>query len=278
MGMCFGVRDAIAMAQKAAHAEPVTVLGQLVHNEAVLARMRAGGVRFANRLDEVETRRAVITAHGASDRAVAAATHAGLLLTDTTCPLVSFAHRAIRTLVREGFHPVIIGKPGHIEVKGMSEDFPGCDILLTEEEVERLTERDRFGVCSQTTQPISRVRKLVAAIGRRFPRSEVRFLDTVCQPTKQRQQAAVDLAGQCDVVVVIGGENSNNTRELVETCRQACSRVHHVWGAGDLRAEWFGEEDTVGITAGTSTPDISIRSVEAEVERIASLDTLHCKV
>jgi 4-hydroxy-3-methylbut-2-enyl diphosphate reductase len=94
-----------------------------------------------------------------------------------------------------------------------------------------------------------------------FPKSEVRFIDTVCQPTKQRQSAAVELAQKCDVVVVIGGAHSNNTHELVKTCSQYCPRVHHVQMADDLRVEWFCDDDIVGITAGTSTPDEVIQKV-----------------
>jgi 4-hydroxy-3-methylbut-2-en-1-yl diphosphate reductase len=102
----------------------------------------------------------------------------------------------------------------------------------------------------------------VQMLRERFPASEVRFIDTVCQPTKQRQHAAVDLAKQCDVVVVIGGAHSNNTHELVKTCSQFCPRVHHVQTAGDLLPDWFRANDTVGITAGTSTPDTAINEVE----------------
>ena len=105
-------------------------------------------------------------------------------------------------------------------------------------------------IISQTTQPIEKVRRLVQLIRERFPESEVRFVDTVCQPTKQRQNAAVELAQKCDVVIVIGGAHSNNTHELVKTCSQFCARVHHVQTADDLREEWFFADDTVGITAG----------------------------
>jgi 4-hydroxy-3-methylbut-2-enyl diphosphate reductase len=118
-------------------------------------------------------------------------------------------------------------------------------------------------VAAQTTQPVDKVRGLVESIRRRFPHSEVRFIDTVCQPTKQRQAAALDLAKQSDVVVVVGGAHSNNTRELAVTCRRYCARVHHVQSAGDLRAEWFSGASTVGLTAGTSTPDDIIDSVES---------------
>ena len=112
-------------------------------------------------------------------------------------------------------------------------------------------------------------RVVVAAVQARFPESEVKFRNTVCQPTQQRQSAAERLAQRCDVVVVIGGAHSNNTRELVQTCLRSCDRVHHVTTAGDLRPEWFEEADTVGITAGTSTPDSTIQAVEAALRRIA---------
>jgi len=278
MGMCFGVRDAIAKAQEAAELESVTILGQLVHNATVLERMRERGVRFASRPEDVSTRTAVITAHGASDKAMERARSGGLGLIDTTCPLVTYAHRGVRELVAQGYHPVIIGKRGHVEVNGMTEDLEDYDIVLTKEEIERLKERSRFGVCSQTTQPIDRVQGLVSALRERFPGSEVRFIDTVCQPTKQRQTAATELAGKCDVVVIVGGSNSNNTRELVETCRGACRRVYHLQGAADLCREWFEEGDTVGLTAGTSTPDDLIQGVFAELERLFCKGALCGKV
>jgi 4-hydroxy-3-methylbut-2-enyl diphosphate reductase len=129
--------------------------------------------------------------------------------------------------------------------------------------VNQLKPRPRFGIAAQTTQPIDKVRHLVRLMIRRFPGSQIRFVDTVCRPTKQRQNAAVELAQHCDVVVVIGGAHSNNTRELVETCSYYCSRVHHVQTAADLRPDWFTDSDTIGITAGTSTPDQTIDAVEA---------------
>jgi 4-hydroxy-3-methylbut-2-enyl diphosphate reductase len=150
----------------------------------------------------------------------------------------------------------------------MTEDYPECDIVLSEEDIDRLGERPRLGIVAQTTQPIERVRYLVAQIRRRFLSSDVRFVDTVCQPTKQRQHAAVELAQQCDVVVVIGGPNSNNTRELVATCRRHCAQVHHVQGAADLCEEWFFTAGTVGITAGTSTPDALIEGVGQWLKRL----------
>jgi 4-hydroxy-3-methylbut-2-enyl diphosphate reductase len=116
---------------------------------------------------------------------------------------------------------------------------------------------------------VDKVERLVELIWRWFPSSEVRFIDTVCRPTKQNQSAAADLARQCDVVVVIGGTHSNNTRELVKTCGRYCSRVHHVQGSADLREEWFRGTDTVGITAGTSTPDGAIDEVEQGIRTLS---------
>jgi len=145
----------------------------------------------------------------------------------------------------------------------MTEDLQSFDVVLTEAEIFELEERSRFGIAAQTTQPIERVRHLAGLIRWRFPKSEVRFIDTVCQPTKQRQHAAAELAQQSEVVVVIGGAHSNNTHELVETCLKFCPRVYHVQTAEDLQPEWFTAANTVGITAGTSTPDPLIDAVEA---------------
>ena len=263
LGMCFGVRDAIALALQEAARQPLTVLGDLVHNEAVLARLRSQGVQFQNDAGLVATSRVLITAHGASDRKLAETRQRGLQVIEATCPLVHLAHRSLNMLVNEGFHPVIIGQRNHVEVRGMTEDLAVFDVLLDEGEVASLPERPRFGVIAQTTQPIEKVRRLAQALRERFPGSEVRFVDTVCQPTKQRQHAAADLAQRCAVVIVMGGAHSNNTRELVATCRQHCDRVHHIQDAGDLHEDWFQPGDTIGITAGTSTPDDVIAAVEA---------------
>jgi 4-hydroxy-3-methylbut-2-enyl diphosphate reductase len=262
LGMCFGVRDAVALALKRSESQPLTVLGDLVHNERVLAELRARGVRIAGHAAAVETPAVMVTAHGASEKAMESARGRGLILTEATCPLVRVAHRAVARLVREGCHPVIIGQRGHVEVRGLTEDLADFDVVLSEADLFELRERARFGVAAQTTQPIERVRRLVELLRLRFPSAEVRFIDTVCQPTKLRQNAALELARQADVVVVIGGAQSNNTRELVRTCSRDCSRVHHVQTAGDLRPEWFAQARTVGITAGTSTPDSVIDEVE----------------
>jgi 4-hydroxy-3-methylbut-2-enyl diphosphate reductase len=269
LGMCFGVRDAIALAVETAKREPLTVLGDLVHNETVLAELRAKGIRFEQQSAKVGTQTVMVTAHGASERALNETRSRGLNVLEATCPLVHVAHRALAKLVHEGFHPVVIGRRDHVEVRGMTEDLDEFDVVLCEEEIAVLQERPRFGVISQTTQPIEKVRRLVQLVRRKFPNSEVRFVDTVCQPTKQRQSAAVELAQKCDIVIVIGGANSNNTHELVRTCSQFCARVHHVQTATELREEWFCADDIVGVTAGTSTPDLVIHAIERLLRQIS---------
>lgn len=262
LGMCFGVRDAIALAQQHAASAPLTVLGDLVHNETVLEDLRRRGVRIVQDSGAARTARVMVTAHGASEKAMARARALGLSVSEATCPLVKLAHGALGRLVREGYHPVIVGKRGHVEVRGMTEDLAEYDVVLTEADVFEIAERPRFGVVAQTTQPVERVRHLVGLLRWRFRGSEVRFIDTVCQPTKQRQHAAAELARESDIVIVIGGAHSNNTQELVKSCSQACERVRHVQTAADMCEEWFRPEDTVGITAGTSTPDALIDDVE----------------
>lgn len=270
LGMCFGVRDAIALALARADEGPLTILGDLVHNATVLEDLRAKGIAVAHQPAQVRTHTVMVTAHGASDRTLAGTRALGLTVVEATCPLVHVAHRAVKALVRGGYHPVIIGQRAHVEVRGLTEDLDHFDVVFDEDDVRRLDEHPRIGVASQTTQAIEKVQRLVALIRRRFPESDVRFADTVCQPTKQRQSAASQLARECDVVIVVGGANSNNTRELVNTCARYCTQVHHVQTERDLRPEWFQDADAVGITAGTSTPDAVIEDIERRLQELAA--------
>ena len=262
LGMCFGVRDAIALAVQQSESGPLSILGDLVHNDTVLQDLRSKGVKIEHQAAELSSQRVMITAHGTSGRTLQHLHARGLQVLEATCPLVRYAHRTVAALAASGYHPVIIGRRDHVEVRGLTGDLDVFDVVLCPEDIERLPQRAKYGVASQTTQPIERVSRLVRLIQQRFPDSEVRFIDTVCQPTKQRQSAAVELAGQSDVVIVIGGAHSNNTRELVQTCGRHCARVHHVQTARDLRLEWFRNIRTIGITAGTSTPDATIDEVE----------------
>lgn len=269
LGMCFGVRDAIDLAVQRADTTPLTILGDLVHNDAVLASLRSRGIASVTDPARVTTRTVMVTAHGASERSRARSRALGLEIVDATCPLVDVAHRAVQALVRDHYHPVIIGQRGHVEVRGLTEDLDAFDVVLDETDVLALAPRPRLGVAAQTTQPIDTVRRLVGCIRRRFPDADVCFVDTVCRPTKQRQAAAIDLARQADLVIVVGGASSNNTRRLVETCSLYCARVHHVQTDADLCADWFRGTETVGLTAGTSTPDEVVDRVESRIRSFA---------
>jgi 4-hydroxy-3-methylbut-2-enyl diphosphate reductase len=270
LGMCFGVKDAITLALETARQEPLTILGDLVHNETVLAELKAKGVVIQQQAEKVNTQTVMVTAHGTSERALAQTRALGLNVIEATCPLVRIAHRVVLKLASEGYHPVIVGKRDHVEVRGLTGDLADFDVVLCEADILEMRERPRFGVAAQTTQPIEKVRLLVNALRRRFPNSEVRFIDTVCQPTKQRQHAAIEIAQQSDMVIVIGGANSNNTRELVETCGRYCTHVYHVQTAADVRADWFCGVETVGLTAGTSTPDNIIHQVDRRVRELTA--------
>src|SRR5260370_15535807 len=127
----------------------------------------------------------MVTAHGASERALASTRARGLEVVDATCPLVHVAHRAVRALLDDGYHPVIIGQRAHVEVRGLTEDLDEFDVVLDEGDVLRLEGHPRMGIAAQTTQPIDSVRHLVELIRRRFPQSDVRFIDTVCHTTTE---------------------------------------------------------------------------------------------
>jgi len=272
-GLCFGVRDAIAQAERLADDAPVTILGELVHNPIVRDRLAARGAREGS-LDKVgsaATGQVMITAHGASDQARAAWRAAGFGVADGTCPLVRHAHEQLRTLVSLGCQPVVIGQHGHVEVRGLIGDFPDAVVVNGEADLDALPMALRYGVISQTTQPIERVEAIVAAMRAKFPGSEVLFRDTVCEPTKKRQVAIRKLLAECDTLVVVGGRNSNNTLQLVAAGESAGRRVVHITRAEELEVEWFEDSQCVGVTAGTSTLKETVTAVVARLEAIAAV-------
>lgn len=270
-GFCFGVRDALKQAEQLAQQNPLTILGELVHNPTVRDRLARHGVR-EGRLDDLtsaSTPQVMITAHGASDAKRHQWRAAGFGVADGTCPLVRHAHDQLRLLVQLGYFPVVIGKPGHVEVEGLIGDFPDAAIVENTADIERLPQQPRYGVISQTTQPIEKVRALVEQIRHAQPDAEVHFRDTVCKPTKDRQTALQKLLSEVDAVVVVGGRNSNNTRQLVTASQAAGRLVFHVERAEELRAEWFHGIRSVGITAGTSTLEESVRAVHDQLKTFA---------
>ncbi|MFO0918554.1 MAG: 4-hydroxy-3-methylbut-2-enyl diphosphate reductase [Planctomycetaceae bacterium] len=274
MGFCFGVRDALATTDTIADPEQVAILGELVHNEQVLHQLERRGFRsVGEKQREVlpESPEVLITAHGISDFRRDRLLAAGKILHDTTCPLVRNVHRAAQRLAAEGRHVILIGKPDHVEVLGIVEDLNSYSVFVRPEDV-IATGFPRLGIlCQSTTSPTvaDAVRRQIVAM---HPAADLRFLDTICQPTKDRQQAVLDLLPEIDVLVVIGGARSNNCRALAELARRRGVKSLHVQSAADLQRESFGADDCVGVTAGTSTPDDVIETVIARLQAWSTTD------
>jgi 4-hydroxy-3-methylbut-2-en-1-yl diphosphate reductase len=273
MGLCFGVRDALEVVEGIEEPSSVTIHGQLVHNELVQGRLAARG--FAMR-DEArrgasspETPGVLITAHGISDRERRRLESDGKHLIDTTCPLVARVHQAARALEAGGYHVLVIGRRGHVEVEGIVGDLDDPHVIESAEDVAVYPYR-RLGIVCQTTMTEERVARTRAAIAARNPDAEIKFVDTVCLPTKEHQRALDRLLDRVDAVVVVGGHNSNNTRELAARCRERGKPALHVQSAAELEPAWFKGFATVGLTAGTSTLPETIEEVHRALVWIGS--------
>jgi len=274
LGMCFGVRDALAVIDDIDRPDAVTIHGELVHNEKVIDQLHERGFHMIEedrRTSLPVTDTVLITAHGVSHKERRRLEQAGKRLIDTTCPLVTRAHDAAQKLQREGCHVLVIGKPGHVEVQGIVEDLDDFTIVQTAADVRAYPHR-RLGVMCQTTTQADHAESIRAAIAAKNPHAEIRFIDTICHPTKDHQKALEKLLDHVQAVVVVGGRNSNNTKQLARRCEERGVPAFHVQDAADLRPEWFEGLDVVGLTAGTSTLEETIRRVhEALVSLPAAL-------
>ena len=262
LGTCFGVQDAIDLAMDEAYRDKLTIIGQLVHNPQVVEDLRTRGVNIVDQLDEnISTPNVMITAHGAPESLHETARQMGYNVIDASCPLVLRVHKAIAGFVREGFHPVVVGQASHVEVKGIIGDLQDYTIIANEDELSSLAPYQKIGIVSQTTQQIQHVKSLIAKIRDTYPEMKVRFQDTVCQPTKDRQVAARELTSEVDLMIVIGGYNSSNTKKLKMVCDESGVEAFHIERASQLEPEMFDGREHVGITAGTSTPREVIEEV-----------------
>ena len=271
MGMCFGVRDALAILDGIDDPRGVTIHGDLVHNQVVLHQLGARGFRQSDERGRgaiPTTSTVLITAHGVSDAERSRLEQSGKIVIDTTCPLVTRAHRAAKALHDQGYHVVVIGKPGHVEVRGLVGDLEHVDVVASVDDA-RCIKATKIGVVCQTTMPPRKAMAVRQAIEAKNPHAEVRFVDTVCRPTKEHQRALDRLLEQVDAVVVVGGKNSNNTRELAETCRARGVRAYHVQEPDELEPAWFAGLEVVGLTAGTSTLDETIDEVHERLMELA---------
>jgi len=273
LGMCFGVRDALATIDRIDDPRSVVIHGQLVHNELVLHDLEERGFAMRSERDRSaeppERGRVLITAHGISDRERRRLESTGTTLIDSTCPLVLKVHQAAQSLQAQGYHVLVIGRKGHVEVQGIVEDLDSVDVIESEADVRRF-DHPRLGIVCQTTATERHVAALHLTIKARNPDAEIRLVNTVCQPTREHQRALERLLEQVDAVVVVGGRNSNNTRALVDRCRERGRPVVLVQSPSDLEPAWFNSFAVVGLTSGTSTLDRTIDDVHRALVWIGS--------
>lgn len=264
LGMCFGVRDALAVLDGITTPADVTIHGELVHNREVLDELTARG--FAQSPEQgrsvPDTPIVLLTAHGTSERERERLVARGKRVVDTTCPLVRKAHAAACELQAEGRRVVVIGRRDHVEVRGIVEDLRAPIVVGAVDDV-RCWFESRLGVVAQTTTQVAVAAAIVAAIAERNPAADVRFVDTICSPTKARIEALDALLPHVDGVVVVGGRQSNNCRQLVARAEASGAVVAHVENAQQLDREWLTGKRVVGLTAGTSTLDRTIEAVAA---------------
>ena len=261
-GACYGVNRALELALSCQDApQPVHTLGPLIHNPLVVASLAEQGVFEATGLDDAGSGTVVIRSHGTGPQLIEEAERRGFNVVDATCPFVSKVQQHAAELGRQGYAVVIVGEAGHAEVEGIRA-WGGSAVLAVVEEPEELPAAlpPKVGVVVQTTQSEERYQRVLAALEQRC--EEVRAFKTICSATQMRQQAAAELAAASDVMVVIGGRNSGNTRRLVEVCQASCP-TYHVESAAELQAEWFAPHSRVGVTAGASTPQAHIDAVTA---------------
>lgn len=262
LGFCFGVKRAVKTVGEvaAAAAGPVYTLGPIVHNDEVVAQMQARGVWAKDAVDEIDASTVIIRAHGVPPETLDAARDKGLRVVDGTCPLVIKVQQLARALHNEGYQVVIYGAPEHPEVIGIAGwAGEGAAIVQNLYDVAALPRSKKIGVVSQTTKIPANYQAIVGALMGKC--QELRAHNTICNATAQRQSAAVETAQQVDVMLVIGGAHSSNSRRLAEVCAQVNPHTYRIATADELDAAWFTGTAKVGITAGASTPDSAIDRV-----------------
>ena len=274
MGTCFGVQDAINLAMSPEFNNELTIVGQLVHNPQVSDSLKKNGVSLVpgiEDIDKIKTKKVMITAHGAAEKTKQQLHDAGFIVYDASCPLVMRVHQTIKSLVTKGYFPVVIGQKDHVEVKGIVGDLDDHLVINSEEDFPKIEKSGnrKLGIVTQTTQQRDKVEVLVEKIRALDYVDEVTFANTICQPTHDRQVAVHELADQVDLMIVIGGYNSSNTKKLVHVCVEKGIEAHHIESFDQLHKNWFVNKQHVGITAGTSTPENVINEVHTKILEIA---------
>ncbi len=277
-GFCAGVDRAIEIVERALEAlgAPIYVRHEVVHNRFVVDDLRAKGAVFVEEVDEIpDGATCIFSAHGVSQAVREAAHKRGLTVFDATCPLVTKVHIEVQRYSREGREVVLIGHAGHPEVEGTMGQFDpsyGGQIFLVEtpEDVVSLPIRDpsRLAFVTQTTLSMDDTAKVIDALRTRFAEIHGPRKDDICYATQNRQDAVKELAGRCDIVLVVGSRNSSNSNRLRELAEQYSIPAYLIDGAADIRAEWIEGKSRVGVTAGASAPEVLVQEV---IDRLKTL-------
>lgn len=274
LGFCCGVKRAISLLEKAAGANgKIETLGPVVHNRQVVESLAKRGIRQVSSLRDVRGKLVAITAHGTDPATLKSIQKLGFGVIDTTCSIVKSTQKAISRFVRAGYGIVIFGDPEHTEVRGLL-GWSGEKAIATINANDITTWSGiprRLAIVSQSTQSQTGFRDFVKEVlGACLTRlREVHIINTICQITHQRQNSARELAGRCDLMLVVGGRHSANTGRLTETCAEA-AETHSIETADEIRREWLKGKRHIGIVAGTSTPDDVIDKVAARLKKLTS--------
>lgn len=267
-GYCFGVRDAVNLAYDTAkdHGE-VYMLGTIVHNEKVVEDLSKSGTKVVDELVEVPSDKPILfRAHGTAPNIWDKANQKKMNIIDATCPLVTEIHDEIKKLEAEGRRTIIIGDHGHDEVVGIAAQVKNPIILANVKEAKALRKMKKAGVVSQSTQMIENVQEIINVLMQKV--FDLRFVNTICFPTRRNHEQIKELATQCEVMIVIGSFTSANSKRLTQLALERNKRSYQVTCADDMEAFWFENCETVGISAGASTPDDIIRDVVEKIKEI----------
>ena len=273
MGFCWGVRRAIDIMEKAAvERGQIASVGPIVHNPQVVRELEEKGVRVGLEPGQTDSLPVAITAHGVGPDVLQEVQATGAEIIDTTCPIVTRSQRWARKMAEAGFTVLVFGDPGHREVKGVMGWAGGKAIAVADGEALPEALPAKIAVISQTTQSPERFAAFVSKLiqERLGEIGELRVVNTLCDVTSGQQAAARELAQEVDLMLVVGGKNSANTRHLLEACQEEGATAYHVESAAELDAEWFRGCDRVGVTAGASTPDSAVEVVVERLREIAA--------
>jgi 4-hydroxy-3-methylbut-2-enyl diphosphate reductase len=254
-GFCPGVRNAINLAQRTLATETkVSSLGHIIHNEDVVKQLSAAGLEAVDSIDAIGEGTVLIRSHGATLDEFEKIKEKGLKIVDATCVLVRRVQKIARQLNEEGYKVVIIGDANHPEVKAVVGYANDIEVIGSEQDLDKLNSSKKLGVICQTTQSPDHFAEMIAAIARRGF-SEMKIINTLCRETMERQEAAVKLCRQVEIMFVLGGLHSANTRKLAELCKKHNPQTYHLQNWAELDKKTLSGKETAGVTAGASTPD-----------------------